>query len=68
MVALEIGPTDADIEAEGSLEALREIWVEHRAEFGPSSWAAMFWERGHDIRLDDPYDPDAPIGCPGLGE
>ncbi len=63
-VALEIGPTQVDLKAD-PLETLRLVWVEHRAKFGPSSWASQYWECGHDIRLDDVYDGSAATGCPG---
>lgn len=65
-LALEIGPTPDDLRAD-PVERLREVWLEHRASFGPRSWAVQFWEFAHDIRLDDVYEPAASAGCPGVG-
>ena len=63
-LALMIGPEPGDLEVT-PVERLREIWIEHRSTFPTGSWAVQFWEFGHDLRQDDPYDPDAPSGCPG---
>ena len=64
-IALTLGPEPDDLAAD-PLEQLHDVWREHRARFGPDSWASQFWEHGHDIRLDDVYDPDAPTGCLGV--
>jgi hypothetical protein len=64
-IALQLGPESWNLR-EDPLELLHDVWVEHRSRFGGGSWASQFWERGHDSRLDDVYDPDGPAGCPGL--
>jgi hypothetical protein len=66
-IALEIGPEQRDLNVT-PLETLHDTWKEHRAKFGPNSWASMYWERGVDLRLADAYDPDAPSGCPGCDD
>ena len=64
-LSLAIGPGQHDQEP---LELLHEVWKEHRYRFGPDSWASQFWEVGHDVRLDDVYDPASPSGCPGCDD
>ena len=66
-VALWLGPETADLAAD-PLELLHDVWREHRSRFAPDSWASRFWEHGHDVRLDDVYDPDEPVGCPGCDD
>ncbi len=61
-MALQLGPQH-DLEP---LEQLRLVWVEHRARFGPDSWAPMFWERGVDLRAEDTLPADREVGCPGI--
>jgi hypothetical protein len=63
-LALEIGPDDLEIDG---LEQLRAVWVEHRHRFSPTSWAAMYWEVGIDLRADDDDVDDACLGLPGRG-
>lgn len=61
LLALEIGPEQRDLDVD-LLERLHAVWVEHRSQLGPRSWATQY---GHDIRLDDVPELDG-SGCPGL--
>jgi hypothetical protein len=67
MLALMIGPEPGDLRVDG-LERLREVWIEYRSKFRPSSWAVQFWQFGRDLRLEGVPAQDEPVGCPGCDD